>query len=53
MSILSENGDNGRRADPSEISALCPPHPVRTFKLTHYVCREHTDCEEGVELQER
>ena len=23
------------------------------LKLTHYVCREHTDCEEGVELQER
>jgi hypothetical protein len=23
------------------------------FKLTHYVCRGHTDCEGGVELQER
>jgi hypothetical protein len=24
-----------------------------TIKLTHYVCREHTDCEGGVELRER
>jgi hypothetical protein len=23
------------------------------FKLTHYVCREHIDCEEGVKLQKR
>jgi hypothetical protein len=23
------------------------------FKLTHYVCREHIDCEGGVKLQER
>ena len=28
------------------------PH-LRRFVLMHYVCREHTDCEEGVELQER
>jgi len=29
--------------------------PLRAalFKLAHYVCREHTDREGGVELQER
>jgi hypothetical protein len=27
--------------------------PAARDELMHCVCREHTDCEEGVELQER
>jgi hypothetical protein len=34
-----------------KLFSFCQKVPI--FKLTHYVCHEHTNSEGGVELQER
>jgi hypothetical protein len=51
--VCTNRASKGGSVVPRTMEFRTAPSTRPKFKLTHYVCREHTDCEEGVELQER